>query len=276
MFPGMFAEPAYWRSLNPSERSIHIARALILRHERWVFAGLTAASLHGFEHQWLLHDGSVTIATHTQGSDTGNGRIRRLFIPKSQLSDIQHIDGVAVTSEARTVVDCALTLEFRHALAIVDSALRRNISVNDIISICAGMQRDCTAVLRLLHYADPASENGGESLTRGTILEGGYQTPELQRIIVDPQTGASYRVDFLWRLEDGRIIVGEYDGIRKYVDTEMTENKGVREVVAAERARAEGLKRGGASTVIRFGFDEVMKRHPLLRKLQMAGIPLLG
>ena len=274
VFPGLFVKPDFWKSLNPAEKSAHIARTLGLRHGHWVFAGLTAANLHGLEHQWLLHDGTITIATHTQGSDTGNGRIRRLFIPKSQQTDIRHIDGVAVTSEARTVVDCALTLEFRYALPIVDSALRRGVAINDIIGICASMQRDCTAALRLLHYADPTSENGGESLTRGTILEGGYKIPELQQTIIDPQTGMAYRVDFLWRLEDGRMIVGEYDGTRKYVDPEMTDNKGVREVVADERIREEGLKRGGVSAIVRFGFDEVMKRTPLLHKLRMAGIPL--
>lgn len=54
----------------------------------------------------------------------------------------------------------------------------------------------------------------------------------------------------------------------------MTDNKGVREVVADERIREEGLKRGGVSAIVRFGFDEVMKRAPLLHKLRMAGIPL--
>ena len=65
VFPGLFVKPDFWKSLNPAEKSAHIARTLGLRHGHWVFAGLTAANLHGFEHQWLLHDGTITIATHT-------------------------------------------------------------------------------------------------------------------------------------------------------------------------------------------------------------------
>ena len=90
-----------------------------------------------------------------------------------------------MTSKARTVVDCGLSVDFRFALPIIDSALRNGVAITDILNVCSTMRRDCTPIFRLLHYANPASENGGESLGRGTIIAGGLLAPELQQNITD-------------------------------------------------------------------------------------------
>lgn len=59
--------------------------------------------------------------------------------------------------------------------------------------------------------------------------------PELQQDITDPQTGALYRVDYLWRLPDGRLIVGEYDGYEKYTNPNMNDRRGIQRAVHAEK-----------------------------------------
>ena len=58
VFPNMYAASEYWDSLQPDERIRHIARTLHNRHPDWVFAGVTAAAIHDFEHQsscWHHH-----------------------------------------------------------------------------------------------------------------------------------------------------------------------------------------------------------------------------
>ena len=209
VFPNMYAASEYWDSLQPDERIRHIARTLHNRHPDWVFAGVTAAAIHDFEHQWHLHAGTITLATTSRGPNASSAKVKRIF---TSSSTPEYANGLPVTSKARTVVDCGLSVDFRFALPIIDSALRNGVAITDILNVCSTMRRDCTPIFRLLHYANPASENGGESLGRGTIIAGGLLAPELQQNITDPQTGALYRVDFLWRLPENRLIVGEFDG----------------------------------------------------------------
>ena len=229
----MYVKPEYWNALKPDERIQHVACTLHLKHPNWVFAGVTAAALHGFEHPWHLHAGSVTIATASQGTNANNANIKRVFVPHCAP---EYVNGIPVTNGAQTVVDCGLSTDFRFALPIIDSALRKGTAIADILNICSTMHRDCTPIFRLLHYANPASENGGESLGRGTIVEGGLMVPELQQDITDPQTGALYRVDYLWRLPDGRLIVGEYDGYEKYTNPNMNDRRGIQGAVHAEKS----------------------------------------
>lgn len=268
--PNMYAKQEYWDSLKPDERTRHIARTLHLKHPHWVFAGITAAAIHGLEHQWHLHDGSISIITTSQGPNASSTQVKRISashcIP-------EYVGELPVTSKARTVVDCGLTTEFRFALPIINSALRKGVTVTNILNICGAMRHDCAPIFRLLHYANPASENGGESLGLGTIIEGGLMVPDLQQEIIDPQTGAIYRVDYLWRLPTGRVVVGEFDGYEKYVNPDMNDRKGVRSAVQAEKERETGLYRAKVDAIVRFTYEDVMKRHPMLNKLRAVGIP---
>ncbi|PJM78952.1 hypothetical protein [Bifidobacterium scaligerum] len=268
--PNMYVVPEYWSSLRPDERTRHMARTAHLKHPNWVFAGITAAAIHGLEHQWRLHDGSITIITASQGPRSSSSQVKRIFAPNCIP---EYVNGLPVTSKARTVVDCGLSTEFRFALPIINSALRKGVTVADIFDICGTMHRDCTPIFRLLHYANPECENGGESLALATIIEGGLMIPELQQEIIDPQTGSLYRVDYLWRLPTGRIVVGEFDGYEKYVNPDMNNRSGIRGAVHAEKERETGLYRAKVDAIVRFTYEDAMARHPLISKLRAAGIP---
>ena len=98
----MYVKPEYWNALKPDERIQHVACTLHLKHPNWVFAGVTAAALHGFEHPWHLHAGSVTIATASQGTNANNANIKRVFVPHCAP---EYVNGIPVTNGAQTVVD---------------------------------------------------------------------------------------------------------------------------------------------------------------------------
>lgn len=151
--------------------------------------------------------------------------------------------------------------------------LPRGITKEEIAADCVQWRIDYARVFRLLRYANERSENGGESLARGTIIEDRFLTPRIQVTVTDPQTNTEYRVDFVWKLDDGRVIVAEYDGTQKYVDPAMTDNRSIQEVVAKERARDEGLKRAGATEIVHFTYADVIERTPLRVKLIKAGVP---
>lgn len=267
----LYIGTTYWNSLGAPEQALHMARALHRKYPYWQFGGITAAAAHGFEHRWSLHDESVTITTSTRGTNALNPSVKRIYTP--QLPSVIASD-IPVTDESRTVVDCAITLRFRDALPIFDSALAHGLTKDDILSSCGQIgQRSRSKVRKLLRYANAASENGGESLTRGTIIEQRFMPPNIQVQCTDPLTGKMYRCDFMWRIPNGSFIVGELDGTEKYVNPTMTDRQSIRTVVANEREREQALSRCGIKTIVRFTFDDVMAVQPLVRKLAEAGIP---
>ena len=272
--PSLYANTAYWDGLMPPERTLHIARALAQEHPQWVFGGLVAVSAYGFEHQWHLHDDCITIVTSDHGSRQCHQRLRHVYMPDMNNPKTHYeASGLSLISPARTLVEAAIDLDFRFALPIFDSALAKGITKEEIAADCVQWRIDYARVFRLLRYANERSENGGESLARGTIIEDRFLTPRIQVTVTDPQTNTEYRVDFVWKLDDGRVIVAEYDGTQKYVDPAMTDNRSIQEVMAKERARDEGLKRAGATEIVHFTYADVIERTPLRVKLIKAGVP---
>ncbi|NEG88644.1 hypothetical protein [Bifidobacterium aerophilum] len=271
VFPNMYVDPQYWAALDPPDRTLHIVRTLHERHPQWVFAGLVAATVHGFEHQWSLHDGGVSIVSSDENTASSLARVRRLYAPGCPA---EIVDGLPVTGKPRTVVDCCMLFDFRFALPIMDSALRQGVTKRDIIATCGRLRADCTDALRALHYADVNSENGGESLMRGTIIEAGLMVPQTQVVFADPVSGKRYRADFAWRLDDGEIVVAEFDGARKYVDPAMTDGRSIHGVVQEEREREAALMRAGVTRIVRCTFDDVILVDALICKLRSAGVPM--
>lgn len=276
LYPNVYARAEQWATLNGLERTMHMVRALNLMHPKWCFAGLTAAAVHGLEHQRLLHSHTLTIAATSYGQVEQQTpfRVRRLVGPPVEP---EIVDGIPVTNLTRTALDCARTLEFRFAMPIMDSVLRRDgITVERLIAAYDHIRGPTAQVMRVLKYANPASENGGESLARATIIEEHFMPPEIQVVFADSREERQYRADFVWRLDDGTIIVAEFDGTSKYVNPEMTGRKSIQQTVTDERERERTLLRAGVTTIVRFTFDDVMQRHPLIRKLYAAGVPLVG
>ncbi len=271
-YPGIYACANYWNRLNGAERTLHMARTLAKLHPNWVFAGLTAAAAYGFEHQWFLHHG-LTITLPTRGSHRPHDKLNVIYSPYPK-HDAAMVNGIPVTNEARTLVDCGRTQEFREALPIFDSAAANGVEESAVLKECSLTTRDCAKIIRLIRHTNAMSENGGESYARGTMIEAGFATPELQVAIVDPATGQQYRVDFLWKSDDGRIIVCEFDGTAKYVDPDMTGNKSIQETVQLERDREQGLQRAGITNIVRITFNDVLQIKPMVAKLRRAGVPM--
>lgn len=269
---GLYVPSDYWNGLDPFERSMHMARAMARQHPKWVFVGNIAATAHGFEHSWKLHDGTVSIASAYHNGFCRIAKVRRVYIPEQCMS-VEVVDGLPVLDKIRTVLNCSVQYDFPYGLPIADSALRQGIGRRDLSAGCSAMHIGYAQAARVLRYADGASENGGESMCRAVMIDEGFAIPLLQTIFVDPETGRRYRADFAWRLPDGRIAVGEYDGTQKYVDPQMTGRRSVQTVVQMEREREEALRRAGVSLIVRFTYDDVIERVPLVNKLLRAGIP---
>ncbi|MBM6698796.1 hypothetical protein H7U32_00295 [Bifidobacterium pullorum subsp. saeculare] len=269
-YRNIYARAAYWDTLNAKDRSNHVARALAQLHPSWVFAGLTAATLYGFDHAYALHRGNAILIASAFGARAhdhpGLVRIRMRDIPAVRL------DGVTVTAPERTLLDCGLRHRFHEALPIFDSAARQGVDVTAALALCRRLRIDSTAIALLVSYTDPLSENGGESWARAVMIERGFIAPKLQYPFVNPdKPSGSYRADFAWLLPGGRIVVGEYDGMGKYIATPSRSS--IQAAVHAERRREDHLRSQGVDAIVRFEFEDISHPDRLERKLLGADIP---
>lgn len=271
-YTNLYARSEYWNRLTVEERSLHTIRALAMRRPRWVFAGLSAVCLYGLEHAYDLHDGTIHIASRNGSHKRDDKRLRRLYMSHTGL--LWQSSGILITPPARTLIDCAVH-PFAKALAIYDSALRRRlVDVEEIRSLALRTNCDDQAVERLLRYASPHSENGGESLMRGLLISQGFAEPQLQTEFDNPDNpGAAYRVDFCWRLADGRIIVVEYDGMAKYADTSNPNRASLQQKLDYERRREVHLREQNVSGVTHIVYEDLIRPERLERKLLAAGVP---
>lgn len=274
-YPGLFTRAEYWHQLNEPEQSLHMARALRDLHPNWVFSGITAAAAHGFDHPRILHRQGLTITLPSHGSYRPHEKLNIIYSPCPREKAVI-ANGIAVTNPSRTLLDCGRTIDFVHSLPIFDDAASNGIEEKQILQECARTTLDCSRIFKLLRYTDARSENGGESFARAVMIENGFSVPQLQVPFTDPLTEKQFRVDFLWRTADGRIIVGELDGTAKYVDPQMTDRKSIQETVQAEREREQALFRAGVTEIVRFTFDDAVRQKPLIAKLRRAGVPCVS
>ena len=118
------------------------------------------------------------------------------------------------------------------------------------------------------------SENGGESLMRGQITELSFGIPLLQVQFMNPDNPAmSYRVDFCWKLADGRIIVAEYDGMAKYADISNKNRASLQAKMEYDRRRDRHLREQGVTEIVHVFYEDLLRPINLETKLLKAGVP---
>ena len=279
--PGLFVAAQTWEGLKRDKRSLLVVRGLQEMHPDWVFCGPTAALVYGVDVSFSLLD-CVHLAVTREGRGSDSGLVRRhgILFPGPDSGQIEEVGGVRVTPPDKTVFDCLRWTDFPHGLGIVDSALRigvvRRSELEASFSQASARLRGRDFALRTLAWADPRSENGGESIARARMLLLGYVCPELQvevpRVI---ERGRPYRADFCWVRADGLVILGELDGDGKYVEEELMGGRGIDEVLSDENIRGSRFTLYDVSLVrFRFGVTE----HPVefAALLDEYGVPKRG
>lgn len=270
---GLYVRAEWWKSLSYSERGWCVIRALAYEHPDWIFAGTYAAWIWGFTQTYaLLRIVERMIARH---SNCRNVKGEQAFYSnESDMACCQKVNGIVVSDAYKTVFDCARHLAFGDALAICDAALRsETIRRDDMVSFVLSRRhyRGWKQALRVARLGSPLAKSGGESKARAEVIELGFEVPALQEEFVDPD-GVRRRVDFLWRRTDGRIIIGEFDGLQKYLDPELTGGRSPVDVIKAEKSREDDLSLYGV-WLFRFGYDDLENPRNLERKLIRFGVP---
>lgn len=274
LLTGVYLPASVWHPLTPDERFLARIDAVHRRHpDSAVFAHRAAAAI------WSLPaidpwPERVEVATDDRRGGRSRPEIQRRSGP--DLATTAMVDDLPVTSLPRTVIDNARRLSFPVAVTIADAALaqrRKDLphctrAELDRELQLAGTSRGHARAGPVLAFADGQSESPGESVSRCAIAALGFPTPVLQHEFRD-RHGFVARVDFWWP-DHG--LVGEFDGVAKYIRDSDSTGGSVAEVVLAEKRRESRLRDLGPR-MARWGWTDAMVPRRLEAILRAAGLP---
>lgn len=168
-----------------------------------------------------------------------------LQVPDRQLT--VH-DGLPVTTLARTVADCALTMHPLEALVVADSALRVDPSL-DLVEVRHVLATTRTRNGRrraawVLEHADRGADSPWETWLRYVCLRGGLPRPTTQAP-VDTARGR-YRCDLGWPRWS---VFAEFDGRVKYRDDGVRQGHDGAAELLREKDRYEAIREAGHDPV---------------------------
>ncbi|MGX1772389.1 hypothetical protein ACWIGW_09755 [Nocardia brasiliensis] len=152
----------------------------------------------------------------TRDRRTG-GRIKSdVKIHCAPIGALVEVDGLLVTTPARTVVDLARTLPFESAVVTGD-ALLRDFGVSDEELVAeleqAKSRSGIAAAKRVIAFLDGRTESVGESRSRVLLARSGLPEPTSQGNVFDRDAKFLGRVDFYF---EGTGVLCEFDGRVKY------------------------------------------------------------
>jgi hypothetical protein len=225
------------RSRDEEHRELILATVPQL-HDAAVISHGSAAVLYGLP-TWPKAIDRVHV---TRNRNSGGNRRAVVQVHGAPLTaaDITTIDGVPVTSIARTVLDLCRTLPIEQAVAAGDRALAFGLVCAVLEDHLSQMTRwpGIRQARRAVALLDARSESAGESVSRVRLHEDGLPTPELQQDIYDDEGRFLARVDFYWKEQR---TIGEFDGKIKYGRL-LKSGQAVEDVLFEEKRREDSLR----------------------------------
>lgn len=228
---GIYIPWSDWNALNPHERYIAETLAYGLVAPKALFSHQTAAYLQGL---WVVRKAPAKIHVYCPNTSRGSSRLLTKHPRDFDDSMFESTEwGLTATVPARTVLDCALNMPYRSAVALADSALfLRRVGQNELIETLGTYNgRRAVKAHRVAQGISVKSESPGESYVRLLLDDMGIRYIEQYEIAVG---GRVLRVDFY--LPDYGVVV-EFDGKSKYFGVQATA-----EVLYAEREREKELR----------------------------------
>ena len=274
---GAYVEASVHASLSARERYLLRVRAVAAtRRFRPVISHWSAAAIHGLP---IL--GRWPDSVHTTIAPTSGGRSRGNVVKHCAAlgdTDVVDIDGMLVTSVARTVVDLAAVLPFRDAAVMVDRALLvdrfgRLVPMTDRVSLeqcwaSRGVFRGFARAKSAIAFGEDRAESPLESVSRVSMRVIGCPRPLLQVPHSDAE-GPIGEPDFYW---PGFNAVGEADGKTKYLDASLRNGRTAEQVLMDEKYREDRL-RALPRAFTRWGWEVGVDPARLRSRLQRLGLP---
>jgi hypothetical protein len=203
----------------------------------------------------------------TRPRRSGGLRTGRLHVHTAPLpaEDVVDVDGVAVTSVDRTLLDLARTAAFEQAVVVADAALRRHLATRE--GLRAALERTtrwpgAPRARRVVGFADPGADGVGESRSRVAMARLGVAPPVLQWPVRGPDGRVLGTADFGWP-EHG--VAGECDGRVKYGRL-VRAGQVPADVLVAEKRREDAM-RAVLRGFVRWTWDEIAAFDEVARRL---------
>lgn len=196
-------------------------------------------------------------------------------------SDLMEFDGMLVTTPARTLADLARSGQDRACVVALDFAIGKQaprplrIAKEELLAAIAKHGSWGSARARgIVEFADGRSGSPGESGSRLLFAQWGFEPPDLQ-VRYPTASGSYYEVDFRWaRSARGRPLVGEFDGLGKYLKPEYLGSSTTAGIVVAEKRREDWIRRYDGSDFMRWGMADVTQPRSLRRLAVEQGVPI--
>ncbi|HEY0573879.1 MAG TPA: type IV toxin-antitoxin system AbiEi family antitoxin domain-containing protein [Pseudonocardia sp.] len=226
----------------------------------------SAAVLHGLP-TWSVPLSRVQV---TRARTYGGRRERLVHVRVARVDpdEIEYVEGIPVTTVARTIVDLARALPFEPAVVIGDAALAGQLSdsdqLGDMLRRSARRPR-CARARRAVAFLDERAESVGESRSRVAIARADLPIPELQWEVRNGRGVLVGRGDFGW---PGRRVIGEFDGRVKYGRL-LSPGQEPGEAVYREKLREDALRAEGIM-VIRWTWQDLESFDPVAGRLHRA------
>ena len=272
---GVYTDGPSWRALKPWEQyRLRIQAAAETFESPTVFARHSAASVWSIPTVGLDHP----VQALTRKNDGGRSRagVVRYFAGPSGLTAVRR-EGLLITDRIRTVLDLAAFTPFVEAAAPLDHVLKPDRALRlaalgkDELLAGIGPAYSSAAQRRIraaIAFADPLSGSAGESYSRSRIHVAGFERPVLQQAIYNEYGLVGY-ADFYWR--DAK-VVGEFDGVEKYVKPEFLKGRTPSQAVVEEKKRENRIRATGLN-VVRWDWPDLMEPGKLEGMLSAAGVP---
>jgi len=228
---GLYAAPDFVR-LRPEEQHALRCHAVATRFEGAVaFSHQSAAILHGAG-TWGVDLDHV----HVTRLDGGRGRHQAgvaHHVSALTETDLVEVDGLLLTTPARTAWDVAIRETTEAGLVIADSLQHLGLTDEEQLLVQARRHaawRRARHAKLTLTLSDARSESPGESRARYLMREFRLPRPELQVEVRDEDGFLVGICDFGW---EEFCHLGEFDGLLKY---------GSGEDLAREKAREDRIR----------------------------------
>lgn len=275
---GVYTPVEQFRRLNDTERYLLRVRAIAdTRRYTPVLSHWSAAVIHGLPIIGRWPSEVHLTQPVSNGSRSRNGVVRHSL--RLRDSDVVELNGMLVTSLARTIVDMAIIASFNQAVAMADRALHVDrhrslesmVSRAELFSSWQGMLpfRGHARSLNVLEFAEDAADSPLESVSRVSMRVIGCPAPTLQTPFYDA-AGFIGETDFEWP-EFG--LLGEADGDGKYLDPELRGGRSADRVKLDEKIREDRL-RALPRHVARWRWDVATNPRALRVVLAAFGLPM--
>jgi hypothetical protein len=189
IYPGVWAPRGVALSTTDQARA-----AWLWSRRRGVIAGLSASAMLGAK--WIEPDAAAELI-HT------NRRPPPLIIVHTDgvhPGETQSIDGMAVTTPARTAFDFGRRLGLEPGVQRIDALMNAtNLKVTDVEAVIARHPavRGLVQLRQTLDLVDGGAESPYESLTRLLLIKAGFPRPQTQITVID-KDGNVWRIDMGW------------------------------------------------------------------------------